>query len=94
MRIRPLLYLIIILMGCSVHNSVIAKDTSYVESAVEGLISDDVQTIERDSLSKKLPEGINNSKIVKKQTGRSIKMIVGGQSTDGLAKQVTLPVED
>ncbi|MFT5426164.1 MAG: hypothetical protein ACI9ZT_001105 [Gammaproteobacteria bacterium] len=28
------------------------------------------------------------------QKGRSIKMIVGGQSTDGLAKEVTVPVQD
>lgn len=94
MHIRPLFYLIIILMGYSVSRSVVAKDASYVEPEVEELISDDEQTIERDSLSKRLPEGIISTKVVDKQTGRSIKMIVGGQSTDGLAKQVTLPVED
>ncbi len=29
-----------------------------------------------------------------KKAGPSIKMIVGGQSTDGLAKQVALPIEE
>jgi len=45
-------------------------------------------------MSKKLPEGIISTRVIKKQKGRSIKMIVGGQSEDGLAKQVNLPVED
>ena len=35
-----------------------------------------------------------NSTVASRQNGRSVKMIVGGQSTDGLAKQVILPVED
>ena len=35
-----------------------------------------------------------SSKKAIKQEGRSIKMIVGGQSTDGLAKEVTISVKD
>ena len=31
---------------------------------------------------------------VKKQSGHSVKMIIGGQSEGGVAKQITLPVKD
>ncbi|GEM_PF-4535765 len=93
MRIRPLLYPIIIMMGWS-YLTLAAEEDSYKESLVEDMSSDDKQTINTDTMSKKLPEGIISTRVIKKQKGRSIKMIVGGQSEDGLAKQVNLPVED
>lgn len=94
MRIRPLLCLIIILMGCSLLRSLAAtEEDSHEELSVETEVTDDVVVKEHANDHESLTEKINNT-VATKQKGRSIKMIVGGQSTDGLAKQVTLPVDD
>ena len=94
MRIRPLLCLIIIMMGCSLLRSLAAtEEDSHEELSVETEVTDDVVVKEHVNDHESLTEKINNT-VATKQKGRSIKMIVGGQSTDGLAKQVTLPVDD
>ena len=94
MRIRPLLCLIIILMGCSLLRSLAAtEEDSHEELSVETEVTDDVVVKEPVNDHESLTKKINNT-VATKQKGRSIKMIVGGQSTDGLAKQVTLPVDD
>ena len=94
MRIRPLLCLIIILMGCSLLRSLAAtEEDSHEEFSIETEVTDDVVVKEPVNDHESLTEKINNT-VATKQKGRSIKMIVGGQSTDGLAKQVTLPVDD
>lgn len=93
MHTRPLRYLIVILMGCSVYGTVVAEDLSSDDSTITELNAGDTQINEQDN-DKKLPEGIISTEVVKKKSTSTIKMIVGGQSTDGLAKQVTLPVKD
>lgn len=94
MRIRPLLCLIIILMGCSLLRSLAAtEEDSHEELSVETEVTDDVVVKEPVNDHESLTEKINNT-VATKQKGRSIKMIVGGQSTDGLAKQVSMPIDD
>jgi len=94
MRIRPLLCLIIIMMGCSLLRSLAATEgDSHEEFSIETEVTDDVVVKEPVNDHESLTEKINNT-VATKQKGRSIKMIVGGQSTDGLAKQVTLPIDD
>jgi len=93
MRIRPLLCLIIFLMGCGLLRSLTAAEDRHEELMVETEVTDDVGVKEPVNDPGSLTEEINNTGAAK-QKGRSIKMIVGGQSTDGLAKQVTLPVDD
>ncbi len=102
MRIRPLLCLIIILMGCSLLRSLAAteedsheelSEDSHEELSVETEVTDDVVVKEPVNDHESLTKKINNT-VATKQKGRSIKMIVGGQSTDGLAKQVSMPIDD
>ena len=94
MRIRPLLCLIIIMMGCSLLRSLAAtEEDSHEELSVENKISDEKKVIELETKSEKLPDEVSTT-VTTGQKGRSIRMIVGGQSMDGLAKQVTLPIDD
>lgn len=57
------------------------------------MITNDDMRLEQENTPEALP-GKSVGMIVIKDKRRSIKMIVGGQSTGGLAKQVTLPVGD
>ncbi len=94
MRIRPLLCLIIIMMGCSLLRSLAAtEEDSHEELSVENKISDEKKVIELETKSEKLPDEVSTT-VTTGQKRRSVKMIVGGQSTDGLAKQVSIPIDD
>jgi len=56
--------------------------------------TEDIDVIEAGTISREIvPEKIANTPTTKEKR-HSIKMIVGGQSTGGVAKQITLPVDD
>jgi len=81
------------MMGCSLLRSLTAAADSNEESSVKNKISDEKKVIELETKSEKLPDEVSAT-VTTGQKGRSIKMIVGGQSTDGLAKQVSMPIDD
>jgi hypothetical protein len=86
-------FYLVVLIASSMVGGVIAAENS----------NDDLSNVEKVSVDDRLVEVGDqpativvetNSKVASKQKGHSVKMIVGGQSTDGIAKEVTLPVED
>ncbi len=90
---RPLLfYLVLLVMGGMV-GVLTAAENSNDDLSDTAEITDNDLVIEPGNAPEVSPEKIDN-RVATKQKKRSIKMIVGGQSTDGLAKQVTLPIDD
>ena len=90
---RPLLFYLTLLMVVGMVGVLTAAENSKNDLSDTTEITDDELVIEPGNDPETLPEKIDNT-VATKQKKRSIKMIVGGQSTDGLAKQVTLPVDD
>ncbi len=93
MGIRPILFSIILLMGNGIVGTIAIAEDGNAGLTVGTETPGDKQEAEPETRSEKLQED-RSTTVTKKQKGRSIKMIVGGQSTDGLAKQVILPVDD
>ena len=85
-------YLVVLIANSMVGAPIAAENSNGDLSTVEEG-SADVRIVEVGNQSEAIIEE-PNSTVTSKQKGRSVKMIVGGQSTDGLAKEVTLPVED
>jgi len=71
----------------------LAAENSDDDLSVTAEVTDDDLVIELGNVPEASPEEVDNT-VTTKQKRRFIKMIIGGQSTDGLAKQVTLPVDD
>ena len=90
---RPLLFYLILLIVVGMVGVLTAAENSKNDLSDTAEITDDELVIEPGNDPETLPEKIDNT-VETKQKKRSIKMIIGGQSTDGLAKQVTLPVDD
>jgi len=89
MRKRPCLFsLILLLMMTGMAREPIAAENRNDALAV----TDDDMLQEQESAHEVLPVKTVKT-VTKKDKRRSIKMIVGGQSTGGLAKKVTLPVD-
>lgn len=93
MNTRPMLFYIIFLLGNGMVWSLATAEDSNEKQTVAAEVTGKALIIELENESEALPEEGDN-KVVIKQKSRSIKMIVGGQSTDGIAKQGTLPVDD
>ncbi len=93
MNTRPMLFYIIFLLGNGMVWSLATAENSNEKQTVAAEVTGKALIIELENESEALPEEGDN-KVVIKQKSRSIKMIVGGQSTDGIAKQGTLPVDD
>jgi hypothetical protein len=85
-------YLVVMIANSMVGVPIAAENNNGDVSTVEEATAD-VRIVEVGNQSEAIIEE-PNSTVTSKQKGRSVKMIVGGQSTDGLAKEVTLPVED
>ncbi len=84
----PLLCLIILLMAGMV------GELSADENNDDALaVTDESLLVEQENVPEVLPKRTVRP-VTTKDKRRSIKMIVGGQSEGGLAKQVTLPVSD
>lgn len=87
------LYLAVLITNCMFGSVIAAEnnnadellsvDETSVDDAIANNPSDDIKT-----------EDDTSDTVTSRQKSRSVKMIVGGQSTDGLAKEVILPVED
>ncbi len=91
--VRPLIFPAGLLMGCGLlMTTAVAEDRREPPSSTVELRNIEAET-DPGNDSKRLPVKIGNTP-VSKQKKHSIKMIVGGQSEDGLAKQLTLTVGD
>ena len=90
---RSLLFYPILLIVGGMISALAAAENSDDYRSVTAEVTDDDMVIEPGNAPEALPEKIDKSATTK-QKRRSIKMIVGGQSVDGLAKQVTLPIGD
>lgn len=89
MKKRPLLfYLILLLLMIGMVRGLTAAENRDNTLTV----TDDDMLQEQESAHEVLPVKTVKT-VTKKDKRRSIKMIVGGQSTGGLAKKVTLPVD-
>ena len=86
------LYLVV-LIASSMVGELIAAENSDDDLTTVDEVSIDDRIVEMGDQSETIV-GETNSTVASKREGRSVKMIVGGQSTDGLAKEFTLPVED
>ncbi len=93
MNIRLMIFNLVFVIGFDVAVTVALAEDDNNEPAsdVEVNNNESKNEIANDTKLIQLKE---KKKSVPKQNKRSIKMIVGGQSKDGLAKQVILPVND
>ena len=90
---RSLIFYFIVLMTIGMVGMITAAENSDEDRSVASDIMDNDQITPPEIEIGILADDTENT-VVSKQKRRSVKMIVGGQSTDGLAKQVTLPVND
>lgn len=93
MTFRTRKFYLVLLITSSLFRVVTAAEKS------NGELSTDEETAVEDRIVEVADESkttivSTSSRKVKKQEGRSIKMIVGGQSEDGIAKEVTVPIQD
>lgn len=88
---RPLLCLVIILIGGSLLRSLAAEENRHEERSMTTEASADNPMAGHETRTEiLLKKGI--VAVTKKQNRSSISMIIGGQSEDGLAKKIALPV--
>ena len=93
MHIRLMIFNIILLIGCDVLMTVAMAEDNDNKPSSEVEISENETELDIAN-DTKLVTFRKKNKSVPKQNKRSFKMIVGGQSEDGLAKQVTVPIKD
>jgi hypothetical protein len=89
---QPRLFYLILLMVAGMVGILAAAENSDDVLSITVEVTDE-KIIENGNVSETVPKK-NVSTVTTKEKMRSIKMIVGGQSEGGLAKQVTLPVDD
>lgn len=69
------------------------EESKYPYADIEAM-KEDKKVLDTDKNQNLVPMNNTTTNSASYKKKRSIKMIVGGQSEDGLAKQVTLPIED
>ena len=84
---KQLTYLILITI---LSVSTLSADDASNRTKTDYSLSSKSKTNETTNQSEKQKDNTSKSNV----TGPSVKMIVGGQSTDGVAKQVRTPIED
>jgi hypothetical protein len=90
---RSIKFYFVVLIANSMVGAAVAAENNNGDLSTVDEATADVRIIEVGNQPEAIVEE-TNSTVASKKKGRSVKMIVGGQSTDGLAKEVTLPVED
>jgi len=89
---RPQVFNLILLLMAGMVGALPAAESSNDTLPVSTGITDDELVIEQENAPEILPGKTVNT-VTTKAKRHSIRMIIGGQSTGGLAKQVTLPVD-
>ena len=87
-------YLVVLLASTMVGSLIAAEDNNDTLLSVDEASVDNQETAVDPPGNIKKVEGANSAVASKQKDRRPVKMIVGGQSTDGLAKEIILHVED
>lgn len=83
-----------LLLANGIIGSVFAVENDADDLSVIAEVKDNEHVVEVPDKSEGNAKEESNDTSVSGQKRKSVKMIVGGQSTDGLAKEVIVPVKD
>lgn len=87
-------FYLVVLITVSLGSSFAADESGSEHISTVDEITVDDRIIEMGNRSEETISEKPDTKATSKNKGAPVKMIVGGQSTDGQAKEVTLPVVD